>query len=174
MPDGKEHFKFGLGLVCTLPLLAGVCAAAVGEDGLRIGVMTLVGAVGGLYFTPDMDLPNTTEPEHQLQEIPLIGKPLKYVSQGYSVLFSTHRGVSHTWLRGPMTRWGYLLFCYLWFLVLPVYAILVIGGWDPTAWLNVTTAMLAALPGAGFLFAWACQDWLHYALDGIPLNLHTL
>jgi uncharacterized metal-binding protein len=175
--DGKTHFRCGLGALLTLPpVLGGLAWLCFGsaDAALTVAVSSAAGATGGLFFTADMDLQHTTEPEHYLQRLPLVGKPLKFVSQGYSVWFHTHRGVSHRWLRGSLTRWLYLLTCYVWLFVLPMTGALYVLDFDPAQFAEASLALIGVLPGAGFLLAWLAQDLIHYALDDLPLSLAML
>ena len=177
MANGKEHFRAGVSALCILPpAMAALAWLVYGtpDAAITAGLSSAAGATAGLLFTPDMDLQHTTEPEHYLEKLPIIGKPLKFASQGYSVWFHTHRGVSHRWLRGSLTRWAYLLVCWIWLFVLPITGLIWMFGGDPTQFATFGLSFVSFLPGAGFLLAWLAQDWLHYALDDLPLNLHML
>lgn len=154
MPDGRTH------IAVNAALMGG---AILTLSALRVSVQSppvlwaLCGALfGTLLVTPDLDMLHVrTEARRAWGRLGWIWLPLLAVSR--------HRGVSHSWLRGPLLRLAYL------------GAVLGALGWGlgrlgvplparSPGWLPLTWGL------AGYLLA----QWAHLVLDGIPLSWRRL
>lgn len=142
MPAGEVHERANL--------LFGAGAALVGSalgldwrEPLWLGA-ALGYALGTFWVTPDLD----NFPRYPVLAARRWG-PLKLVWLPYGLLFR-HRGLAHHWVLGPLSR-----LLYLSPLLLPLRGWL--GGLEP-----------ALLWGA--LLGYYASQWLHLALDGIPLR----
>lgn len=143
MADGRTHEAWGLGLGGGLALalwpLDGGAALAFGAGA----------ALGTLFLNPDLDHPRS-RPTRRWGPLSLLWAP-------YRLLFP-HRGASHAWLTGPLSRALYLA---LLFLLLREGARGL--GLPPPP--PPPQDLLLPL-GAGWLQA----EWTHLALDRIPLR----
>ncbi len=117
--------------------------------------------VGTLWITPDLDLAERTEINARVKK--RWGK-IGWLWKPYGKMFK-HRGVSHTWFLGPMTRLIYL-------------GILVIVIGYPTLWGLAYFGIYVDLPriemswekiGVSTLFGYYFSQWLHLIADGVPI-----
>ena len=150
MPEGKVHERFNL-------LLGGAFALAGTAVGLDWGHPFCSGAaagylVGTFLVTPDVD----HYPRYRTRPVQGWGR-LGFIWVFYGLLFR-HRGLSHNWLLGPLTRVVYLS---------PL--LLLLG-------LLLERLGLMPPPGAlwGGLAGYYLSQWLHLWLDRIPLRLERL
>lgn len=150
MPEGFVHERFNL-------LLGGAFALAGTALGLDWNHPFWPGAAAGylagtLLVTPDVD----HYPRYRTSPVRSWGR-LGFVWVFYGLLFR-HRGLSHNWILGPLTR-----IVYLSPLLLLLGPLLERSGLVPS-------------PGAlwGGLAGYYLSQWLHLWLDGIPLRLERL
>jgi uncharacterized metal-binding protein len=150
MPEGKLHERFNL-------LLGGAFALAGTTLGLDWNHPFWSGAaagylVGTLLVTPDVD----HYPRYRTRPVQGWGR-LGFVWVFYGLLFR-HRGLSHNWLLGPLTRVVYLS---------PLLLLL-----------GLLLERLGLTPPLGALWGglagYYLSQWLHLWLDGIPLRLERL
>ncbi|MBB6099132.1 putative metal-binding protein [Deinobacterium chartae] len=157
MPSGRVHTLINSG--AYLLTVAGAAYAAH-TDLYTVSVRDAAGFsaafwAGTLLLSPDLDLA-----EGQVSSKRAWG-PLGFIWVPYGKMFS-HRGLSHSWLIGPLTRIGYL--------ALIVWALLYL--------LRLTVPDLyAALPRSGLPLEWNfwvpiltgyyLSQWLHLIADGI-------
>lgn len=128
--------------------------------GVVVGALTLLGhsqtaaavssgmVFGTLLITPDLDL--------HYNDARRNWGGLKFIWAPYAAL-STHRGINHTYLVGPMLRLLYLAF----WLAAPLY---LLWQWPPAA------TYFRALPWETLLNAFVgylAAQWLHLLCDGI-------
>jgi uncharacterized metal-binding protein len=146
MPSGVVHTGINLALGGTAALLgtlAGVAWEKPFWQGMAVGYL-----VGTFFITPDVD----HYPQRRTSPVRFWGR-LGFIWIFYGILFR-HRGTSHSWLLGPLTR-----LIYLGLLGLPLWWIL---------------AQLELLPQAealwGALLGYYLSQWVHLALDRIPLR----
>lgn len=146
MPSGQTHDKATL--ISAIP--ASIAASAI-LSSLNAPITTHIAFAAGyllaLWVNPDMDLRTKTTGDMRLARVYIIGNLLVRWSNAYASVFK-HRGVSHVFVIGTITRW-------LWFFPFPIISIL-IGGPEIT---------LAALAGN------CVADAIHIALDAIPKPL---
>jgi uncharacterized metal-binding protein len=112
--------------------------------------LALAGGVllGGLLFSPDLDLSHSN-PSKRWGVLRLLWEPYR--------LLHPHRGSSHTYLYGPLSRLVYFALLVLFFAhLLGLFGLLL-----PPLTL-VGPAPLA------FLLGYMLANWLHLAMDGIP------
>ncbi len=158
MPAGRVHEALNLAL-----LGGGALAYALwlGEEAFRgfqdprvlaFGVGYLLGT---FWLSPDLDLA-----ERGVRSLRYWG-PLGVLWRPYGWLFR-HRGLSHTWVLGPLTRVGYLLGL-LWFLGFLLQNLARALGLDPPA-LALTLSWDLVGPG---LLGYYLSQWLHLVLDGV-------
>ena len=157
MPSGAVHERVNVAILLGAAALR---AAAVPRPIAPEEVAFAVGyAVGTFWITPDLDFANA----HPVQAVRNWGR-LSFIWAPYGALFR-HRGLSHTYLLGPLTRLAYLAF-----LVLVVVAMFAPG------WVNELFARgFGAFPppldhpglwAAGVAGYYVAQ-WIHLALDGV-------
>ena len=148
MASGRTHESFNLALVGA----AGGAGYALGLPDPALWGFVAGGLVGTFWVTPDLDLAGQARvrPLRYWGPLAVLWWPYGWVRR--------HRGVSHSWVVGPLERLLYL-------------GLLAAGG---LALLGVDLAAgWAALrpyaPGglAGYLLA----QWGHLLLDGQPLHL---
>ncbi len=114
--------------------------------------------VGTFLVTPDMDLANrSVRAKRHWGVLGILWVP-------YGAIFR-HRGLSHSWFAGPLTRLLYLLVLAL----ALIEFIRVLGGW-----LGFTFELRASVYGqwgwllAGSAVGYYLSQWLHLLLDGFP------
>lgn len=163
MPSGRTHTLINAGAT-------GLTVLAAWKLGLPLdsppALAALAGAfVGTVLITPDLDMAHVrTDARRAWGCLGWIWWPLLRLSK--------HRGVSHTWLRGPLLRLAYITAA-LGVLLLMARGALQAAGlpWPP---LRLPPAALhpPTLLAAGLAY-WAAQA-LHLALDRIPLTWRRL
>jgi len=153
MPSGRTHETATLVLV-----LPG--ALALGTQDLLLGAAYLTGGlVGAFFLNPDIDLEDS-RPSRRWGPLSLLWAP-------YRLLFP-HRSASHSWVLGPLSRLAYLVLLGL------------------VLWSGLKAANLLPNPALfgevkdgwpvsgkvlwGLLAGWLSAEWLHLAMDGIPLR----
>ncbi|MEQ8821812.1 MAG: DUF2227 family putative metal-binding protein [Sumerlaeia bacterium] len=160
MPQGKVHFV----IEASVALAAGAAYAfipavreAMPTDGLlRVFWPGLIaGYLFGLFFiSPDLDLPNSFVRSRW--------GPLGFIWDPYMILFK-HRGMSHSFLFGTLTRLAWLAFL----LALPVLVagIVVVK----MEWLRAADALRYLPEGTmalgGFVAGCYLNDLVHIATD---------
>ncbi len=146
MPDGKTHEHANLALVPASALL--VATAFPPEQALAY----LAGGLFGTFWvTPDLDLS-----AHNAEVRPLrYWGPLKVIWVPYGIVFR-HRGLSHTWIVGPLSRLLYLALAAALLLNL-------LGASGFQLPLDPVRPYLPAF-AAGYFVA----QWVHLVLDAIP------
>ncbi|MBZ9715779.1 DUF2227 family putative metal-binding protein [Deinococcus multiflagellatus] len=120
---------------------------------------------GTVLITPDLDMAHVrVDARRAWGPLGWVWWPLLSISK--------HRGVSHTWVRGPLIRLTYIV------VVLGLMLLLVKALWEAAGWpwppLRVPEDLRrpAVLAAAGFGY-WAAQA-LHLAADRIPLTWRRL
>lgn len=165
MADGRRHEAVNL---AVLGGLAGVWywSALNGRPLLPDTVAPLPARVafvaswlvGTFLVTPDLDLANqSVRAKKHWGVLGVLWLP-------YGAVFR-HRGISHTWIVGPLTRLLYLLM--LAFALLELTELL--GTWLGFAFevsANVRGDWLPLLGGSAA--GYYCSQWLHLLLDGYP------
>lgn len=163
MPDGRTHTLINTGVTTLI-------AAAAWQLGVPLesppALAALAGAfVGTVLITPDLDMAHVrVRARRAWGLLEWLWWPLLRLSK--------HRGVSHTWLRGPLIRLGYITGMLTLLLLAARGACQATGlPWPP---LRLPPAALHSptLLAAGLAY-WAAQA-LHLALDGIPLTWRRL
>jgi len=165
VPRGTTHELVNLGLLGAAALAWHALGGDRGPyqdlaEGFAAGYLA-----GTFLITPDLDL--AEHPTSRPRAMRRWG-PLAWIWLPYGALFR-HRGLSHTWLAGPLSRLLYL------YLVLQglLYGVGLLGARIDRLpglvgrlqrWLSGPGALAAA---AGYLVA----QWLHLLLDGIPIPL---
>lgn len=152
MASGEKHERINL---TALAVMGGAWVAAE-VSGVNVPTTPALSfaatyLVGTLYVTPDMDLAEqarTVRPKRRWGRFGALWVP-------YGLYFR-HRGISHSYLVGPMTRIVYLGVI----LALPLGVAFGIG-LIPVAVVMNTPAMLGGL--AGFYVS----QWMHLWADGI-------
>ena len=114
--------------------------------------------IGTFLVTPDLDLANrSVRAKSNWGVFGILWLP-------YGALFK-HRGLSHSWLLGPLTR---LLYMLILFLALTELLQVTAG------WLGYNLSLRAGLQGewgwlaAGGAAGYFLSQWLHLLLDGFP------
>lgn len=164
VPSGRVHN------LINLAVYAGLSAAALYFTQTQAVVITPAQAltftlgygVGTLLLSPDLDLS-----EGQVDSKRRWG-PLGFLWVPYGILFS-HRGLSHTWILGPLTRLAYLalMAALVWGLA---YA-LVPHTLLPSGWIHprvpFTHQFLGFKVTYPLLAGYYLSQWLHLTADGI-------
>lgn len=105
--------------------------------------------VGTLYLSPDIDQAATGY-SRSLNRWSL----LRLLWVPYGLMFP-HRGTSHTYLLGPLSR-----LVYLWLLAFPILAVL--------GFKFGLLVPLRDLPWVGIAAGYFLSQWAHLVLDGVP------
>ena len=159
MPSGRVHEAINLTVLGLggLVYLAQSPKEALGEP--RVLAFALSYLVGTFLVTPDLDLA-----EKRVRAKGRWGI-LGVLWWPYGVLFR-HRGLSHTWILGPLTRLLYLAFVLylLWVLLGGVYAYLE-GGAAVSLRLSIPSLPREVL--LSMLLGYYLSQWLHLLADGI-------
>ncbi len=164
MPSGRVHN------LINLAVYAGLSAAALYFTQTQAVVITPAQALtftlgygaGTLLLSPDLDLS-----QGQVDSKRRWG-PLGFLWVPYGMAFS-HRGLSHTWILGPLTRLAYLalIAALIWGLV---YA-LVPHTLLPSSWVHpsfpVNHQFLGLKVAYPLLAGYYLSQWLHLTADGI-------
>ncbi len=166
MASGRTHDIINYS---TLAIIAGGYVFLQTKADLSLPSGSIIGFVssyliGTLWITPDLDLAERKEIKVHVKK--RWGK-LGWLWKPYGNIFR-HRGVSHTWLLGPITRLIYL-------------AVLIIIIGYPLLWcLNYFGIHLNSnLPnsriiwdktGIATLSGYYLSQWLHLIADGVPIH----
>ena len=154
MPRGDVHDSVS-GLALYVQYLASrplVHSGVLGEDAVVAYMTGFV--VGAFLITPDLDMAGD-KPVRPLR----YWGPLAVVWWPYGRLFK-HRGLSHTWVLGPLTRLAYLL---LLLLAGPGWALFFL---EKLGWIAWKGSPLPPALGAS-IFGYFVGQWLHLTLDAI-------
>lgn len=162
MPSGRTHL--GINATCGALLVGALDLSGVlpltSPAGLALSGGCLIGSV---WITPDLDMKGVrTAPLRAWGPLAFIWTPLLAVSR--------HRGVSHTFLRGPLLRLAYLAAALG---VLAAFAAGLLGALDvqvPAPKWPDLPGTVAAAAFAGYLAA----QWMHLIADRIHPSLKTL
>jgi uncharacterized metal-binding protein len=172
VPSGSVH-----NLINTLSFvgLAGCYGYAHAAGWVRLEPATLLtfsgGFVAGTFMlSPDLDLAEQNVDSKKNWGI------LGFLWIPYGMMFS-HRGLSHTWLVGPLTRLiylGLLLALPVYFLRQPVLKAELPGVTQGIVFelLNslqsvFSSGVLASQAGAGLMLGYYVSQWLHLIADGV-------
>ncbi|WP_172958095.1 DUF2227 family putative metal-binding protein [Thermus scotoductus] len=146
--SGQEHDLSTL----ALALVGGY---ALAQASPALGASFALGTLaGGLLLSPDLDLPYSTPSRRW--------GPLRFLWLPYQALHP-HRGRSHTYLYGPLSRLLYLGLL-LSLLALPLGGLGVVQGLEAQNLLP----LLGGKEALGALGGYFLSQWLHLILDGIP------
>ncbi len=104
--------------------------------------------VGGLLFSPDLDLAHS-RPSKRWGLLRLLWEPYR--------LLHPHRGNSHTYIYGPLSRLVYLALI----IAFPVHILGFLG-------LPLPPLTLVGPVPLAFLLGYMLGNWLHLIMDGIP------
>ncbi|MBZ9751794.1 metal-binding protein [Deinococcus sp. HMF7604] len=159
MPSGRIHTLINAGVMTAGAAAAGLLGVPLtSPEALAVFTGVFCGTV---LITPDLDMAHVrVDAQRAWGPLGWLWWPLLSVSK--------HRGVSHTWVRGPLIRLGYIG------TVLGLLALLVRVLWEAAggAWPPLTVPAdlrrpgVLAAAGAGY---WAAQA-LHLVADRIPLT----
>lgn len=162
MPSGRTHLAIN---TCCGAALAGLLdlsgtLALTSPGGLALAAGFLLGSV---WITPDLDMKGVrTAPLRAWGPLGFIWSPLLAVTR--------HRGVSHTFLRGPALRLLYLAAALgaLWACTAGLLSALTLGvpRVDLPAWAGPAMPFVLG----GYLAA----QWLHLLADRVPPALRNL
>jgi uncharacterized metal-binding protein len=165
MPSGKVH-----NLINTLALvaLAGGYGLAVEQKLLPMMPDAVVAfaaafAAGTFLLSPDLDLAEqSVGPKNAWGPLGVLWVPYGMVM--------THRGTSHSWVVGPLTRLFYLALLLLLLVALPFYGLsqytTIPLDLDWTRFQPQPTPLLAMLAG------YYVSQWLHLIADGVWPDLY--
>lgn len=110
------------------------------------------GSFSALFLSPDLDLPYS-RPSRRWGPLGILWAPYRWLH--------AHRGASHSYLYGPLSR--------LLFLLLPVFTLLHLFAPELHSLRNLET--IAHHPSAPFtLLGYLVAQWAHLVQDGIPLH----
>lgn len=115
--------------------------------------------IGSVFITPDLDLRGT-------RTVVLRAWGPLWVLWYPVLLFSRHRGRSHTYLRGPLFRLAYL------FILLLAAVSLLTPALSNDQEQNLLRTLLTYTPAA--LPSYFATQWLHLRMDRIPLTRERL
>ncbi|WP_448377143.1 DUF2227 family putative metal-binding protein [Fervidobacterium sp.] len=142
--DGRSHERLTL---FHLGWTAAALSALMPDQAPQVSLLYLAGGLAGtLYLSPDIDLPES-RPSRRWGPLSLLWEPYR--------LLHPHRGASHSWVYGPLSRLLYLF--------LPLFFLLLVLGIDPKPLLAPLLRPEVGIPVlAGYLFA----QWAHLVQDG--------
>lgn len=165
MADGRRHEAVNLGVLGGI-IAAWYWSALNGRPPLPDSIAPLparaafvIGWLAGTFLvTPDLDLANrSVRAKKHWGVLGILWLP-------YGAVFK-HRGLSHSWIVGPLTRLAYLLM-----LVFALLELLQLLG----SHLGLGLELRASAWGdwrpllAGSAAGYFCSQWLHLLLDGYP------
>ena len=160
VPSGRVHNLINLAVYAGLSAVALVLThqRALALAPMPALAFTAGYGVGTFLLSPDLDLA-----EGHVDAKRYWG-PFGFLWVPYGLLFS-HRGLSHTWLLGPLTRLAYLalMVALLWGLA---YA-LVPHGLLPAALLRPRFSLSPPVLGLPLLGGYYLSQWLHLIADGV-------
>jgi uncharacterized metal-binding protein len=146
MPNGKTHNAINMAALVVATGIALATKQQLEQPVLLIGASAYI--AGTFYLSPDLDLAN----RKRVVSKQAWGK-LGWLWVPYGWMFR-HRGMSHSWLVGPLTRLGYLAL-----LCAPILALFKLLPLTPP---TIDPNWLVAA-GLGFY----ASQWLHLIADGI-------
>ncbi|MFC4454337.1 metal-binding protein [Deinococcus sonorensis] len=160
MPSGRVHNLINIAAYALLS--AGALylthvptfqAAPLVITPVQAASFTLAYAAGTFLLSPDLDLAEGKVDSKRHWGV------LGFLWVPYGLLFS-HRGFSHTWLLGPLTRLVYLAL-----MVLLVWGLLhLLVPQLPLPWLPQPLSLKVLLPA---LIGYYLSQWLHLIADGV-------
>jgi uncharacterized metal-binding protein len=176
VPSGSVH-----NLINSLSFvgIAGAYGFAHTANWVRLEPTTLLTfasafAAGTFLLSPDLDLAEQNVDSKKNWGI------LGFLWVPYGMMFS-HRGLSHTWLVGPLTRvvyLGLLLALPIWLLRQPVLEAELPGVTRGIVYelLNslqsvFSSGVLASQAGAGLMLGYYVSQWLHLIADGVSPDI---
>jgi uncharacterized metal-binding protein len=131
-------------------------------------------AAGTFLLSPDLDLAEQNVDSKKNWGI------LGFLWIPYGMMFS-HRGLSHTWLVGPLTRVLYLVLLLalpIWLLRQPILETELLGVSRGIVFelLNslqnvFSSGLLASQAGAGLVIGYYVSQWLHLIADGVSPDI---
>lgn len=163
MASGRVHDIINYS---TLTTMVGVYALLHTNFDFYLSSKNIIGfsisyLIGTLWITPDLDLS-----EHRFgARVKKRWGKLGWLWKPYGKMFK-HRGISHTWILGPMTRLIYL------------FALMLIIGY-PMLWGLAYIGIYITLPekiiggdqlSLAIILGYYFSQWLHLVADGIPIN----
>ncbi|WP_193589552.1 metal-binding protein [Deinococcus deserti] len=155
MPSGRVHNLIN---IAAYSVLAGAVLVASRQDILSITpsqalYFTLAFAVGTFLLSPDLDLAEgKVDSKRHWGVLGVLWVP-------YGMLFS-HRGLSHTWLVGPLTRLAYL--AALLALIVGLLRYVAPSVTVPAIPQPISVKVVAPLIAGYYL-----SQWLHLIADGV-------
>ena len=164
MASGRTHDMINYS---TLAVMAGGYIFLKTSTDLSLPSESIAGFIGSylvgtIWITPDLDLASKREITVRVKK--RWGK-LGWLWEPYGNMFK-HRGVSHTWLIGPMTRLIYLAilmvvigYPLLW--CLDYFGIHINLPYSSVPWDKINIAAL---------FGYYLSQWLHLIADGVPMH----
>lgn len=161
MSSGRVHAKIAWGLFLPLAI-AGIYLLPFNR---ALGAGCMSGALAGVLITPDIDLEGITYEERRIYRLlyPL-GLLWQWLWWPYGAVMQ-HRGLSHAFLLGTLTRLLYLVW-----VVIPVGAVAIELGyclWTGSSF-DLLRISYAGVPSSfwwGLFLAWAAQDAAHIIAD---------
>ncbi len=123
-----------------------------------ITIFTLAYLVGAFLITPDLDVQSKWVRPKRWWGV------LGYLWWPYG-MFSRHRGISHTWIIGPLTRLVYLFFI-VFLLLLPLLLFIGTKQFYYDAPSMQGWGRIALIAGSGYYLS----QWMHLLGDQVPLG----
>ena len=154
MPSGRVHTAL------NFAVYGAIAAAASWAQQQQLIVLTpaqaisfsAAYAVGTLLLSPDLDLAEGhVDSKRHWGVLGALWVP-------YGLMFS-HRGLSHTWLLGPLTR-----LAYMGLLALFVFGLL-LAVWPGASWPHLTPLNISWL--LPLVLGYYVSQWLHLIADGV-------
>lgn len=147
--DGRAHERLTLFHLAWTGL---ALSALMPDQAPQVSLLYMAGgAVGTLYLSPDIDLPDSRASK-RWGFLSLLWEPYR--------VFHPHRGTSHSWVYGPLSRLLYLFF--------PSFVLLLVLGVDPAPLLRPLLNLKVSAPLlAGYLFS----QWAHLVQDGVEFRV---
>jgi uncharacterized metal-binding protein len=155
LPSGRAHDRINFRAFVALGAASAVAFAtgALPTPPVSVVYAFSIGYfVGSHYLSPDLDAAGS-EPKRRWGWLRVVWVP-------YARIFR-HRGSSHGYLIGPLTRLAYLF----------VIASPVMAREEVHAWVTQHQPLIAGEAGTALLIGYFTSTWLHLIADRAPLRL---
>lgn len=161
MASGRVHARIAWLLFLPLAVAGGYLIVILDA---WLGLGWLAGALAGVLITPDIDIEDSTYEERRLYRL---ARPFGILWQWlwfpYGALMA-HRGLSHAYILGTLTRVAYLLYFVAPAVVLLYNALAATCGY-PLGQIQAGYSQVQPLFWYGLVGAWCLQDAGHIFTD---------
>lgn len=165
MATGRTHARIAWVLLIPLGILGSYILVVVDT---RLGIGWLIGSLAGIVITPDIDLETPTYEEWRFYRIAYpLGVLWQWLWFPYAA-FMAHRGLSHIYLLGTLSRLLYLLYVVIPLVIMLINAISPYVGSTygyQAGRISIEYANAGDLFWYGLIISWSIQDAGHIFTD---------